>query len=448
MTTGPVRGHVIGMALFMLVGMVLQTLYSLVDMYWAGKLGKEAVAAVAMASNLMFVVLAISQVLGVGTVALVSQAAGRKDNAQVQFLFNQAQSLSIVAGLLFLVVGFIAKPLYIAALGSDAQTVQLMHDFLIWFIPGQALLFLTVGLGSALRGIGNMKPGMLAQSGSVLLNMLLAPFLIFGWVTGKPLGVAGAGLATFIATLASSLGLLVYLSRDSTFLRVNFAQWRPDWAVWKRMTLIGLPAGMEFLIVMTILGANYIIIKSFGAQAQAGLGIGMRLMQAGFMPAIALSFAVAAVAGQNYGARRYDRVRETFTDTAKIATAYMIAFAILCHFGVASMIRAFSDDAYVQQVGTEYLKTISLIFIGSGLTFVSGGILQGMGNTLPSLLASASRLPTFIIPAAWLSHQPGFTLQHVWNTTFVSIGIQTALNLWLLRREFRRKLAPEPSVST
>ena len=231
MTTGPIRGHVLRMMSFMLVGMLTQTLYALVDIWWVSHLGKEAIAAVAVASNLMFVVLAVSQTLGVGVVALVSQAFGAKNERQVQYLFNQAQAQSIAAALLFLLIGYAGKDYYATRLAGDAVTAGLASQFLAWFIPAQSLLFLMTGLGSALRGIGAMKPGLIAQVGSVLLNMVLAPFLIFGWLGAPALGVAGAALATFLATLAAVLGLVWYLGRASTYLRIDWAQWRADWAL-------------------------------------------------------------------------------------------------------------------------------------------------------------------------------------------------------------------------
>ena len=441
MTTGPIRGHVLRMMAFMLVGMFTQTLYALVDIWWVGHLGKEAVAAVGLASNLMFVVLAVSQTLAVGAVALVSQAFGAKDEPRVQYLFNQAQSLSLVTAALFAVLGFLGRDLFAERMAGDAATAALVKSFLVWFLPSQCLMFLMTGLGAALRGIGSMKPGLIAQVGSVLLNMVLAPFLIFGWGTGVALGVTGAALATFLATLTAVLGLVWYLRRPGTYLRVNFAQWRPDGALWRRMLGIGLPSGAEFMLMALILGLIYWAIKPFGAEAQAGFGIGMRLMQAGFMPAVALSFALAAVAGQNFGARRLERVRESFIEGVKLNVGFMLLFTVLCHLAPARMVGWFSSEPAVIAVGADYLRIVSWNYVASGLIMVASGMYQGLGNTLPSLLASASRLLTFIVPALWLSRQPGLQLQQFWLLSAASVFLQMLLSLGLLRREFRRKLA-------
>ena len=447
MTQGSVRSHVLRMTAFMLAGMFFQTLYSLIDIYWVSRLGKEAIAAVAVSSNLMFVTIAISQMIGVGAVALVSHAAGRKEHAEVQRLFNQAQCLAVGTGVLFLVAGVASTALYADSLSSDAVTAELAKQFLAWFIPALSLQFAMVGLGSALRGTGNMKPGMLAQIGSVVLNMVLAPFLIFGWLSGHPLGVAGAALATFIATVAAVLGLVLYLRRSATYLRINWAEWKPDWPLWGRMIGIGLPSGAEFLLMSLLMGVIYAVIRPFGAEAQAGFGISGRIMQAGFMPAVCLSFAVAAVAGQNYGGRQFPRVKETFLEGAKLNVAFMLAFTLLCHVAPAAMMRFFSKDPAVVDVGADYLRIISYNYVAFGLIVVASGIFQGLGNTWPSLIASALRLGIFIPLVLWLARQPGFELSQVWWTSVVSVTLQMALSLALLWREFGRKLVLAPDGS-
>jgi Na+-driven multidrug efflux pump len=169
----------------MLVSMVFQTLYVLVDLYWVGRLGTEAVAAVAISGNLMFVVLAATQMLGVGTTTLVAHAAGRKDRAGALLVFNQSQVASIVIGGLFFVMAMALRDAYAAGMSADAETRRLAADYLLWFIPAMTLQFGIVAMSAALRGTGNFKPGMVVQVGTVVLNMVLAPFLIFGWGTRR-----------------------------------------------------------------------------------------------------------------------------------------------------------------------------------------------------------------------------------------------------------------------
>src|SRR5262245_15541173 len=141
LTTGSVARHLLKTTSFMLVTMVFQTLYFLIDLYWVGHLGKEAVAAVAIAGNLMFVVLVVTQMLAVGTTTLVSHAAGRKDHARVHYVFNQAMGLSVVVGVLFFVAATLSRGVYIGNLSADAATAALAEDYLRWFIPAMALQF-------------------------------------------------------------------------------------------------------------------------------------------------------------------------------------------------------------------------------------------------------------------------------------------------------------------
>src|SRR5688572_16660041 len=141
LTTGSITRHLLQTMSFMLVAMVFQTLYVLVDLYWVGRLGKEAVAAVGVAGNLAFVVLAVSQMLGVGTTTLVSHAVGRKDREQALLVFNQSQVLSVAAGAVFLAVAMMLRVPYARSLSADPVTSALAADYLLWFIPAMALQF-------------------------------------------------------------------------------------------------------------------------------------------------------------------------------------------------------------------------------------------------------------------------------------------------------------------
>jgi putative MATE family efflux protein len=424
----------------MLVGMVFQTLYVLVDLYWVARLGTESVAAVALSTNLMFIVLAMTQMLGVGTTTLVSHAVGRKDREQALFVFNQSQVLSIVVGALFFVVAMLLRPAYARNLSADAVTSGLASDYLGWFIPAMAMQFALVAMGSALRGTGQFKPSMVIQTGTVVVNIILAPFLIFGWGTGHPLGVAGAALATFIAILAGIAGLALYFRPADAYLKFRPGSWRPSLAVWWRVLKIGIPAGTEFALMAAYLILVYVVSRPFGGAAQAGFGIGMRIVQAFFMPIVALGFAVAPVAGQNFGARKADRVRDTFRSAAAMALSAMVLAVLILQIAPGAVIAFFSNDAKVIATGADYLRIISWSFLASGIIFVSSSMFQAMGNTLPSLATSFLRILLVAIPVIILAGQPGFELRWVWYLSVASVIVQLGMNLLLLRREFRVRL--------
>jgi putative MATE family efflux protein len=448
LTTGSLTRHLLKTTGFMLVTMVFQTLYFLIDLYWVGRLGKEAVAGVAIAGNLTFIVLAISQMLGVGVTTLVSHATGQKDHARALLVFNQSQVLSMLVGLLFLVVAMAFRMPYVNVLGADAQTEAMAARYLLWFIPAMALQFAMVVMGAALRGTGNFRPGMIVSTASVILNMLLAPFLIFGWVTHVPFGVAGAAVSSLISVAVATVWLTGYFLMKDSYLKFMVADWKPQVGLWKKMLAVGLPAGAEFALMAVYLFVVYSVTRPFGSAAQAGFGIGLRIIQAGFMPVVALGFAVAPVAGQNFGAKKPDRVRQTFRSAAAMAAAVMIALMVLVLAAAHRMVLVFSPDAQVVAVGSDYLRIISWSFVMSGVVYVGSSMFQAMGNTLPALIASFTRIALVAIPAFFFAHMPGFELRWIW---YLSVGAgvaQFVLNLSLLRREYRRKLTPLESAAT
>ncbi len=421
-------------------GMLLQTLYYIVDLFFVAQLGDAPLAGVSATSPVMFIVFALTQILGVGTVALVSHAVGRKDSAEANHVFNQSVALAALCAVATLAGAVLGARLFMGALGADEETVSAGVTYLRWFAPGLALQFALVAMGSALRGTGVVKPTMVVQAGTVLLNIVLAPILIAGWGTGHPLGVAGAALASTLAIAAGVALMAFYFRRLEHYVAFDRSQWRPRPATWRRLLDIGLPAGGEFALMALFMGVVYWVIRPFGAAAQAGFGIGMRVMQSIFLPAMAIAFAAAPIAGQNYGARRFERVRETFRVTALTCGVFMLLLTLFCQWQSLWLIRVFTADPAVIDIGVEYLRIISWNFVGAGIVFVCSSLFQGLGNTWPSLVSSGSRVVLFVVPAIWLSAQPGFRLVDLWHLSVATVVLQALFSLFLLRREFRTRL--------
>jgi putative MATE family efflux protein len=331
---------------------------------------------------------------------------------------------------------------YVTSQSADPETARQAARYLLWFMPAMALQFPLGAMGAALRGTGNFRPAMLVSTVSVVANMVLAPFLIFGWGTGRALGVAGAAISSLLSVVLALGWMATFFVSKDAYLRFALADWRPRLAQWRRMLAIGLPAGFEFAMMALYQIVVYTVARPFGAAAQGGFGVGMRVIQAGFMPVVALGFAVAPVAGQNFGAGLPDRVRATFRDAALLATGVMALFALLSHVAPTAMVRAFSDDPALIAVGAEYLRIISWNYVASGLIFVASSMFQAMGNTIPSLVASAVRMAMVIVPTLVLARRPDFQLHWVWYLAVTTVYVQLALSLTLLRREFARRLGP------
>ena len=228
--------------------------------------------------------------------------------------------------------------------------------------------------------------------------MLLAPVLIVGWGTGRPLGVAGAGLASSLAVVIGVTMLWIYLNRSGRFLVLDPSQWRPSMMQCRRILRIGLPAGGEFAMIFVFMAVIYYALRDLGAAAQAGFGIGTRLMGLIQVPAMAIAFAAGPIVGQNFGAGNSARVRATFRQVLLLLIAIMLVATALAEWRPQSLLGAFTADADTITVGAMFLKLVSLNLVAQGVLFLCTATFQGLGHTLPQLLSSATRLVTYAIP--------------------------------------------------
>jgi putative MATE family efflux protein len=419
--------------------MIFQTLYYIVDLYFVSHLGEVAIAGVGAAGNIVFLVIALTQVINAGTMSLLSQAVGRKDRASANLVFNQSAALAGATALGVLVLGYPLSKAYMTAVGANQATVDAGTTYLACFLPGLALQFMLATMGASLRATGLVKPTMIVQAVSVALNIVLAPIMIAGWFTGHPLGVAGAGYASSIAIAVGTLLMLAYFLRLETYVRFVVSEWRPRIAVWRRLLTIGLPAGGEFAFLFLYTAIIFALIRHFGDVAQAGFSIGNRLTQAIFLPGMAIAFAAGPLAGQNFGAGEVARVRATLRASVMLCSAVMVPLTLFCQLRPEWLVHVFTQDPAVVEQGRLFLRIISWNFVATGIIFSCSAMFQGLGNTVPSLLSTGSRLVTFALPAAWMSTWPHFRIEDVWYLSVATVTLQAATSLFLVQREFRRK---------
>ena len=444
LTQDSIVRNIIAMATPIFAGMLFQTLYFIVDLYFVAAIGDVAVAGVSAAGTLMFVFFALTQVLGVGAVALIAQAVGRKDQTEANVVFNQSVVLALVCAAVTLIGGYALASEYVGAIAADQQTLQAGITYLYWYLPGLALGFAQVTMGSALRGTGIVKAPMAIQAMTVLLNALLAPILIAGWGTGVPLGVAGAGLASTLSIVVGVALLGLYFVKLEKYVSFRRNLWRPQFHVWNRMLDVGLPAGGEFALLFIYMGVIYWVISSFGSAGQAGFGIGGRIMQSIWMPGMAVAFAAGPIAGQNFGAGHGARVRETFAKAVMLNTVVMVAVTVFLQWRPEALVGFFTHESDATEVGATFLRTISWAFIAQGVVFTCSGLFQGLGNTRPAMLSSAIRIAVFVPGAIWVSKQPGFRLEQLWYVSVATVWMQAVVSYLLLRHQFNRRLVDEP----
>jgi putative MATE family efflux protein len=287
-----------------------------------------------------------------------------------------------------------------------------------------------------------MRTVAIAQAGTIFMNIVLAPILIFGWGTGVAFGVAGASLATLISMIVGVGAMLWHVHRKGAHFDHTPGAWKPQFAVWKKLLMIGLPSGVEFGVMAVYFGFILAIIRPFGPSAQAAFGVGMRVLQAGMLPAMAIGFAASAVAGQNYGAKLPARVRESFRSAliASLLTSLMLMIPL--HLFPERLMQPFSSDPAVISYGVDFLHMISWNLIATAMIFPCFSVFNGFGNTIPSLIASATRMGFVIIAASWLSTRPDFQIHSVWMLSVAATVVQALMNLWFVRLAFRKYLMP------
>ncbi|MED5523272.1 MAG: MATE family efflux transporter [Pseudomonadota bacterium] len=440
LTQGSVTKQILAMALPITVGMVVQTLYLMVDLYFVASLGSTALAGVNAASNVMMLVMALTQMLSVGTVALIARAVGARQTGNANLVFNQALLIALLLTALTLGFGYWVADTYMTSLAADDPTRQAGIVYLHWYLPGLALMFVSSVMGAALRGTGIVKPTMVVQMLTVLVNIILTPIMTAGWLTGYPLGVMGAAFSSTLAVLVGVVLLAWYFLRLEHLVKLDIALLKPNFAVWKQLFNIGLPSGGEFLMLFASTALSYWVIKDFGSQAQAAYGVGSRLMQFFFMPAMAVSFALPAIVGQNLGAGQGGRIREALNKALLIEVVLMTLAMLLCQWQPQALAEVFTQDPAVLAFAEQFLAIISFIFVASGINFTCSSFFQGMGNTWPALFTAASRLALFAAGAFYLAHQGDFALTELWHWSVWVGFMQAALSYVLARREMARKL--------
>jgi putative MATE family efflux protein len=428
------------LALPIAAGVLFQTLYFFVDLYFISSIGKAAIAGVSIAGNIVFLVMALTQIINAGTLALLSQAVGRKDHGQALRVFNQSSALAGASVIGTLVLGYALCRVYMAAESGDQAVVHAGAIYLSWYLPGLGLQFVFTAMAAALRATGLVKPTMIVQAASLTLNIILAPILIAGWFTGHPFGVMGAGLASSIAVFAGVGMMVFYFLRHEKYVRFDATQWWPRFEMWRRIVLIGFPAGGEIALLFFYTSIVLVFIAHFGTAAQAGFGVGSRLTQAVFLPGMAVAIAAAPIIGQNFGAGRAARVRTTLRTAILYCSGVMIILTLTCQFGAEWLIRRFTQEPDVVQQGALYLHIISWNFVATGIVYSCSALFQGLGNTWPSLFSTGSRVITFLIPAYWMSTWPNFRIEDIWYLSVATVTLQAATSLLLVARELRRRV--------
>ncbi len=437
LTEGPILKTLLRLAVPVTVSMVMFTIYLMVDLYFVGRLGPQAVAALSISGNAFFIHLGLSTILGTGGMALIAQAFGRKDFKYAASVFRQSILLALIVGFIEAAAGLIMAPAYIKYFGGTGKSLEWGIQYFQIFVISFFFMILLYTIGNCYRGMGNTKTPMIIMLQSNILNILLDPVLIFGGLGLPAMGVRGAALASLISQIYA-LGIYGYLMffRDAEInLKENW-QLRAD--IIKKSLFIGIPSGMNHFLLAANLLITFRVISEYGTAALASIGIGFRLLQAIYIPVIAVASAMAAIVGQNFGANKYHRITGTFGRAWLISILFMICCTAICRIFPGQLIALFSSDPDVIRFGIIYLKIFSLGFVMVGTIMVTSAAFQGLGKTYPSLVGAALDNILFAGLVFTLPVYFNWQIQSIYWIKLATVVVETAVIAVWLKRELER----------
>ena len=437
-TTGSVLGHILRLAVFTGIYQLLEVVYYLVDLYFVGRLGAESIAAVTMAGNLQLVSMGLGLTVMVGATPLVARAVGARQGPDLRVLFNQTMLLGFTLAAVFLAACLAARPVYFGWLGASGACDALGQDYLVWLAPGLTLKLAAMALVGPLRAFGDMKVPVIANGGALLLNTALDPLLIFGWGPVPAMGVAGAGIATFVAGGAGFALMVWRFDQERKHLHFAPREWRVQPAVWGRILRIGLPVGANAAVDMSWMFLVYWAIQDFGTAAQAAVGIGEKIRVGSLLPVYAIAFSIAPVVGQNLGSGAADRLRRAFVAPTALTALGMLALALVMQVVPEWFVAPFTTDPDTTAYAVVFLTMLSWTLVAGAVLNNCLGVFEGLGNTIPPLVTDFIRLAVFGLVLAALARAPWFEFRHACYAMLVAYLVQLLILPALLWRALGR----------
>ena len=446
LTEGGIGRPLFFLSLPIVVTNLLQTAYNLADTFWLGQFSTTALAAITFAFPMVFLLISLGMGVSVAGSILVAQNTGKGDRRAAEYAASQTVTFSLAVSAVAGVVGFFFVEDFLRLLGASAKTLPAATSYMQVIALGLPFMFGFFIFISLMRGAGDTVTPMLVMLGTVVLNILIDPVLIFGF-DGNPLfailgveglessllastgytgsGVAGAALATvFSRALAMVVGLAI-MFHGAHGIEINLRDMAPDVEYARRIVALGVPASIEGTGRALSVNLFLVIVSLFPQYVVAAFGIGIRVFSVIFLPAIAVGRGVETMAGQNIGAGKPDRAERS------AALASVAMFLALSTLGVVvfafpePIVSAFTDDAQVVEVGAEFLRWVAPSFGFIGVLRAYTGAFRGAGKTLVAAVISIATLAVIRLPFAWVASQyvPGvFELprQGVWAAFLVS----------------------------
>lgn len=373
---------IMALALPAMIENILQVLIGVVDTYFIGKIGTEAIAGVGVTNLIMNIYIAFFLALGVGTTAIVSRNIGENNIENANNAVKQSIIIALAIGTVFGIINFIFSKNILLILGAEKRVIQYALPYFFSVAVPSVFLCLMMILSSSLRGSGDTKTPMKVAIVSNIINIVLDYILIFGIFNFNGLGILGAGIATTISRIVGVIILLKKINSDKTKIHINILEkWHIDKDVLKSITKIGLPAAVEKLIMrFGQLVYSGMIIK-IGTEAYAAHNIAGTIETFSYLPGMGFGVAAATLVGQSLGAKKTDEAQKYGVMSYFLATGFMVVVGTIFYIFAPLLAGIFSKDLEVIDLVVKVLRIIALVqpFLCITLVITSG--LQGAGDT-------------------------------------------------------------------
>ncbi|WP_114165240.1 MATE family efflux transporter [Exiguobacterium sp. TNDT2] len=429
LTTGQVQRVIVALALPLVGSSLLQFTYSLVDMFWVGALGSDAVASIGAASFYIMLGQAIQSLIVVGAGIKVSQAVGRRDQALIQRYVRAGRRMNLGIGLLFVVLFAVLGQTLIGFLNMNAPAVErLAYSYLLVSAPMLVFSFFNLLFARLFSAYGNTTTAMRINATGVTLNMILSPLFIYP----LGLGVVGAGLATLVANVVM-FGFFWHRARALFDWEETVEPNRTDYI---EILRLGFPMATQRVLFTVISIFLARMIGSYGTEAIAAQRIGLQIESIAYMMIGGLNGAIASYTGQNLGARKVDRVHEGYRVTTRLGVLYTGLITLVFLFVPDVLMGLFVDDPRTIDIGASYLRIIGISLIFASFEMIGNGYFSGLG--LPKIPATISIVFTVArIPLA-LALEPYLGLDAIWWSIALSSiikGLVSVLYVRLMKKE-------------
>jgi len=421
LTEGPIVKSLINLTIPIVFTNILHTAYSLVDTFWVGRLGKEAMASVSLSFPVIFLLISLGGGLAIAGTILVAQYRGKGESANVNYISAQTFLMMFFASLIVTAAGYFSAEFFIKLMNAETSVSADAIAYLKISFLGMIFLFAYFVFQALMRGNGDVKTPMYIVLGTVILNLILDPLFIFGYGPVPAYGVRGAAITTIATQALAAIIGLVFLFDGRYGIHLKLRDFQPDFKLLGKMFRLGFPASVEQSMRAGALMAMVFLVAEFGTVTVAAYGIGTRILSLVFIPALGLAMSTSTLVGQNIGAGKPERAVKISRISAMVGFISLSVMGIII-FAFAENLSAFFLPGEVSAIRSSamFIKIMALSFGFIAIEHVLNGAFRGAGNTFISLL--------FTIISVWLLRLPlAYFLSR--NNTLAQTGIWLAFPL-------------------